>query len=149
MGWGSSYTFIFHVICHLFSFHLSHLPYKVRKYFSKTILSETSICNRVEKYLSNNNIGTQLFKRKKYAERDCKRNFKWPSIQREQCPIYNGTLQPFVSLSGAEICVCKLIETRLYSDAFPVCAALSSWCTQLNKSTWFDSKRYPSELSSD
>ena len=28
----------------------------------------------------------------KYFNRGCKRNFKWPLMQRWQCPIYNGTL---------------------------------------------------------
>ena len=27
--------------------------------------------------------------------KDCKRNFKWPFMQREQCPIYNVILKPF------------------------------------------------------
>ena len=27
--------------------------------------------------------------------RDCMRNFKWPSMQRWQCPIHNGTLHNF------------------------------------------------------
>ena len=33
---------------------------------------------------------------KKSTLRDCKCNFKWPFIQRWQCPIYNGTLESFV-----------------------------------------------------
>ena len=28
--------------------------------------------------------------------RDCKRNFKWFSVHRCQCPVYNGTLETFV-----------------------------------------------------
>ena len=28
--------------------------------------------------------------------KDCKHNFKWPSMRRWQCPIYNGTLNSFV-----------------------------------------------------
>ena len=27
------------------------------------------------------------------SERDCKRNFNWPSMQRVQCPIYNDSLE--------------------------------------------------------
>ena len=33
---------------------------------------------------------------KKSTLRDCKCNFKWPFMQRWQCPIYNGTLESFV-----------------------------------------------------
>ena len=29
-------------------------------------------------------------------QRDCRSNFKWPSMQREQCPIYNSTLETLI-----------------------------------------------------
>ena len=36
-------------------------------------------------------------------------------MQRGQCLIYNGTHKTLVLLLSTEICVCKLIETRLCS----------------------------------
>ena len=38
----------------------------------------------------------------KPIQRDVKRNFKWPSNQIGQCPIYNGTLSIFVRSSSKE-----------------------------------------------
>ena len=38
------------------------------------------------------NIKTQSLIRFLCSKRDCKRIFKWPSMERGQCPIYNGTL---------------------------------------------------------
>ena len=36
-----------------------------------------------------------------YSLRDCKRNFKWPSMERcRQCPFYNGTLETFFLINN-------------------------------------------------
>ena len=50
------------------------------------------------------------------------RNFKWPSVQKVQCPILNGTLNTFLCSSSTEICVFKLIETRLLVSCKFKCA---------------------------
>ena len=42
----------------------------------------------------------------------------WPSMQRGQCPIFNGTFEIFVCPSSREIFVFKLIETRLFTFKF-------------------------------
>ena len=51
-------------------------------------------------------------------------------LQIGKCQIYNGTLKPFVCSPSTEMCVHKLIETRLnvlYLAAYSVCCA-AVWC---------------------
>ena len=37
------------------------------------------------------------------CQRDCRRNFKRPSMQKGQCPIHNGTLETYECSSNTEI----------------------------------------------
>ena len=57
-----------------------------------------------------------LEKFRSFNERDCKRNFMWPIMQRGQCPIHNGTLKTFDCSLSREIFLNKHIETHLNSS---------------------------------
>ena len=56
----------------------------------------------------------------KESLQSCKRNFKWPFIQRWHRPIYNGTLETFIWSNIVDDIVVFLNRKGFYSDNFSI-----------------------------
>ena len=83
-----------------FSFSIPKLRY---------IITENLFCKINLFFLCRTSSGTQLCLKFSY-KRDCGRNFKWPSTQREHCPIHKSTLKSLLRSSG------YWLRKRFWSD---------------------------------
>ena len=90
-----------------------------------TFLSQFSDFNFNKKCLGEGDFYRILF------SRDCKRNFKWPCMQRGQQTVFNVVLKPF--------CVCRVQRyrkcvnqpnTACFQLQFPVCATYTTNSTR-------------------
>ena len=86
-------------------------------------------------------VCSQKSRKKSFSERDCERDFKWSSLQRWQCPIFNGTRKSFVminyefthlcpfSKSKFNLCKAKVLSIELDTGTGKVDPARKFKCT--------------------
>ena len=74
--------------------------------------------------------------------KDCKRNVKWSSMQRRQCPIYNGTIETWIwsDLSGR---YCRFTDSKFLILAIsPLLLIIKECASYLCWETANENKRF-------